>query len=169
MKRWLHWLLRIENNMSPFSIKHPTSWNESESFESQFTVFFTYKITVCWVGTSKVGRINCIELTGNWENNISIFSHEEPPYYCRNSKSNTCTFWVPLLCIDLVDLVHAGHFSSHIVVQSSIWPSYYWSLVLFLSSTRYHILIVNLNDISLNKIVHCIIKYYCPQHLFFFY
>ena len=74
MKRWLHWLLRIENNMSPFSIKHHTSWNESESFESQFTVFFTYKITVCWVGTSKVGRINCIELTGNWENNISIFS-----------------------------------------------------------------------------------------------
>ena len=101
MKRWLHSLLRIENNMSPFSIKHHTSWNESESFEPQFTVFFTYKITASWVGTSKFGRINCIELTGNWESNISIFSHEEPPYYCRNSKSNTCTFWVPLMWIDL--------------------------------------------------------------------
>ena len=96
MKRWLHWLLRIENNMSPFSIKHHTSWNESESFESQFTVFFTYKITVCWVGTSKVGRINCIELTGKLRKHISIFLHEKPPYYCRNSKLNTCTFWVPL-------------------------------------------------------------------------
>ena len=100
MKRWLHWLLRIENNMSPFSIKHHTSWNESESFEPQFTVFFAYKITASWVGTSKFGRINCIKLTGNWENIISIFSHEEPPYYCRNSKSNTCTFWVPLLYIN---------------------------------------------------------------------
>ena len=101
MKRWLHSLLRIENNMSPLSIKHHTSWNESESFEPQFTVFFTYKITASWVGTSKFGRINCIELTGNWESNISIFLHEEPPYYGRNSKSNTCTFWVPLLPTDV--------------------------------------------------------------------
>ena len=22
---------------------------------------------------------------------------QDPPYYCRNLKSNTCTFWVPLV------------------------------------------------------------------------